>query len=129
LTKSFIGSKAIIAIRNPERHVHKASHCGSKQQKRWCSQYLFAYASRYVELFTRQYRQSFHVAISVTIACSRYIIMVLFFTHIPFVVNHTINATPLERLQHYNSSYNIGPFDWTFSISGSKIMDQEPTFL
>jgi len=26
--------------------------------------------------------------------------MVLFFTHIPFVVNHTINATPPERLQH-----------------------------
>jgi len=24
---------------------------------------------------------------------------VLFFTHIPFVVNHTINATPPERLQ------------------------------
>jgi len=30
-------------------------------------------------------------------------IMVLFFTHIPFVVNHTINATPPERLQHYHS--------------------------
>jgi len=29
--------------------------------------------------------------------------MVLFFTHIPFVVNHTINATPLERLQQYES--------------------------
>ena len=29
-------------------------------------------------------------------------IMVLFFTHIPFVVNHTINATPPESLQHYN---------------------------
>jgi len=27
--------------------------------------------------------------------------MVLFFTHIPFVVNHTINATPPEWLQHY----------------------------
>ena len=27
--------------------------------------------------------------------------MVLFFTHIPFVVNHTFNATPPERLQHY----------------------------
>ena len=27
--------------------------------------------------------------------------MVLFFTHTPFVVNHTINATLLERLQHY----------------------------
>jgi len=25
---------------------------------------------------------------------------VLFFTHIPFVVNHTFNATPPERLQH-----------------------------
>ena len=30
-------------------------------------------------------------------------IMVLFFTHIPLVVNHTINATPAERLQHYHS--------------------------
>jgi len=28
-----------------------------------------------------------------------HICMVLFFTHIPFVVNHTINATPPERLQ------------------------------
>jgi len=33
------------------------------------------------------------------LARDRYI-MVLFFTHIPFVVNHTINATPPERLQH-----------------------------
>ena len=30
-----------------------------------------------------------------------HICVVLFFTHIPFVVNHTINATPPERLQHY----------------------------
>ena len=29
-----------------------------------------------------------------------HVCMVLFFTHIPFVVNHTINATPPERLQH-----------------------------
>jgi len=28
-------------------------------------------------------------------------IMVLFFTHIPFVVNQTINTTPLERLQQH----------------------------
>jgi len=27
-------------------------------------------------------------------------IWVLFFAHIPFVVNHTFNATPTERLQH-----------------------------
>ena len=30
-----------------------------------------------------------------------HICMVLFFTHIQFVVNHTINATPLERLQQH----------------------------
>ena len=29
-------------------------------------------------------------------------IMVLFFRHIPFVANHTINATPPERLQQYH---------------------------
>ena len=29
-------------------------------------------------------------------------IMVLCFTHIPFVVNHTINATPPERLQQHD---------------------------
>ena len=32
-----------------------------------------------------------------------HISMVLFFTHIPFVVNRTFNATPLERLQHWFS--------------------------
>ena len=31
-----------------------------------------------------------------------HICMVSFFTHIPFVVNHTINASPPERLQHYH---------------------------
>jgi len=35
------------------------------------------------------------------------ICMVLFFTHIPFVVNHTINATPPERLQQYYSSMPV----------------------
>ena len=32
-----------------------------------------------------------------------HICMVLFFTHIPFVVNHTINATQPERLQQHYS--------------------------
>jgi len=31
--------------------------------------------------------------------------MVLFFAHIPFVVNHTFNATPPERLQQYWPGY------------------------
>jgi len=32
-----------------------------------------------------------------------HVFMVLFFTHIPFVVNRTINATPPERLQHWTN--------------------------
>ena len=34
-------------------------------------------------------------------------IMVLFFTHIPFMVNHTINATPPERLQQYQTCTGV----------------------
>jgi len=33
--------------------------------------------------------------------------MVLLFTHIPFVVNHTINATPPERLQHIATNWSM----------------------
>jgi len=39
-------------------------------------------------------------------------IMVLLFTHIPLVVNHTINATPPERLQQYRK--NFRPFKFYF---------------
>ena len=39
-----------------------------------------------------------------------HICMVLFFTHIPFVVNHTINATPPERLQQYHLCFHIHHF-------------------
>ena len=35
------------------------------------------------------------------IACSRHVYVVLFFAHIPFVVNHTFNATPAETLQQH----------------------------
>ena len=34
------------------------------------------------------------------LVCTTYI-WVLFFTHVPFVVNRTMNATPTERLQHH----------------------------
>jgi len=34
------------------------------------------------------------------LVCATYI-WVLFFTHILFVVNHTMNATPTEKLQHH----------------------------
>ena len=43
----------------------------------------------------------FMVTISLTIACSWHAYIFLFFVHTPFVVNHTFNATPLERLQQH----------------------------
>ena len=42
--------------------------------------------------------------------------MVLFFTHIPFVVNHTINATPLERLQQHPLLFTTNHTDRTFFV-------------
>ena len=44
-----------------------------------------------------------------------HICMVLFFTHIPFVVNHTINATPPERLQQH-LLFTTNHTDSTFSF-------------
>jgi len=41
------------------------------------------------------------------IACSRHIYTLLFLAHIPFVVNHTINATPTERLQQQNTFKDV----------------------
>ena len=43
-----------------------------------------------------------------------HICMVLFFTHIPFVVKHTINATPLERLQQHPLLFTTNRTDCTF---------------
>jgi len=65
-----------VAIGNPKWHVRKALHHGSKQQnnKDHASQSLLLLLVR-----------------------ATYI-MVLFVTHIPFVVNQTINAMPPERL-------------------------------
>jgi len=65
-----------VAIGKPERHVRKASHCGSKQQQR-----------------------SPDDEITLLLLVRATYIRVLFFAHIPFVVNRTFNATPTERLQ------------------------------
>jgi len=43
-------------------------------------------------------------------------IMVLFFTHIPFVVNHTINATPPERLQQHPLLFTTNHTDRTLFV-------------
>jgi len=44
------------------------------------------------------------------------ICMVLFFTHISFVVNHTINATPPERLQQHPLLFTTNRTDRTFFV-------------
>ena len=54
--------------------------------------------SYYCLLAPRIYIQSLY---SLIIACSRHEYIFLFFALIPFVVNHTINTTPPETLQHY----------------------------
>jgi len=45
-----------------------------------------------------------------------HICMVLFFTHIPFVVNHTINATPPERLQQHPLHFATNRTGRTFFV-------------
>jgi len=60
-------SRTIVAIGNPERHVRKASHCGNKEQQ-----------------------SSVHMPWSLYHCLfAPHVCMVLFFVHIPFVVNHT----------------------------------------
>jgi len=45
-----------------------------------------------------------------------HICMVLFFTHIPFVVNHTINSTPPERLQQHPLLFTTNRTDRTLFV-------------
>jgi len=45
-----------------------------------------------------------------------HVCMLLFFTHIPFVVNHTINATPPERLQQHPLLFTTNRTDRTFFV-------------
>jgi len=45
--------------------------------------------------------------------------MVLFFTHIPFVVNHTFNTTPPERLQHQAPWHGMLDTVWLQSLRGA----------
>jgi len=87
---------SIVAIGKPKLHVHKASHCGSKQQQSSPNEITpVVTISKYNQLFTRftsivrgHSRISFYRDHSI-IACLRHTYMVLFFMHIPFMVNNT----------------------------------------
>jgi len=50
------------------------------------------------------------------ITCSHYIYIFLFFALIPFVVNHTFNATPPERLQQHPLLFTTNRIDRTFFL-------------
>jgi len=50
------------------------------------------------------------------IACSHHIYILLFFAHIPFVVNHTINTMPTERLQQHPLRFTMNRTDRTFYL-------------
>jgi len=50
------------------------------------------------------------------IACSRHIYVVLFFAHIPFVVNHTINAMPTKMLQQHPLLFTTNHTDHMFYV-------------
>jgi len=54
--------------------------------------------------------------ISLIIACSRRAYVLLFFAHIPFVVNYTINVTPPERLQQHPLLFTTNRTDRTFFV-------------
>jgi len=80
-----------------------------------------ATVSKHHQLFTRftsiirsHSPRSLHRDHSI-IACSRHVHIFLFFAHIPFVVNHTINATLPERLQQ-NVFYESSRNQWRISM-------------
>jgi len=104
----------IILLRseNPSSMCAKLRTAAASNNRDHASQSLFAYACRYVQSFTRQHRQSFHVAFSLIIACSRHADLFLFFVHILFVVNHTINATDAATL----GPAPLGPRAMVFDI-------------
>jgi len=81
----------VVAIGKPERHTCKASHCGSKQQQ--CS----------------------HAMITLLLLV-RATYVVLFVAHIPFAVNHMINAMLMERLQQHPLLFTTNRTDCTFFL-------------
>ena len=80
-----------VAIGKPERHVRKASHCGSKQQQRSCD------------------------AITLLLLVRTTYIWVLFFAHMPFVVNRTFNGR--QKSCKNNMQTQVGDLNNTIFMS------------
>jgi len=92
--ESMANSKSRVAAQ-PQRKNFVISHCCVRKARAASAQSFTLWQQATIEITCRDHS---------IIACSRHIYMVLFFAHIPFVVNRTFNATPTERLQQYSSS-------------------------
>ena len=92
-----------VAIGKPERDVRKSSHCDSKQQRRSRTAITLRARWSLCSIVHKLILAGLPRHDSSIIACSRHVYILLFFAHIPFVVNHAFNATPPERLQHHQT--------------------------
>ena len=81
------------------------SNCCDQKSRTACAQSFALRQQAAIEITRRDHS---------IIACPRHIYIVFFFRHIPFVVNHTINATPTERLQQHPLLFTTNRTDRTF---------------
>jgi len=82
-------------------------YCCDRKSRAACAQSFAPWQQATIEITRRDH--SF-------IACSRHIDIFLFFAHIPFVVNHTINTTPPERLQQHPLLFATNHTDRMFFV-------------
>jgi len=82
-------------------------YCCDRKSRAPCAQSFAPWQQATIEITRRDHY---------IIACSRHIHIFLFFAHIPFVVNHTINAAPPERLQQHPLLFTTNHTDRTFFV-------------
>ena len=86
-------------IQNKWNHYAvQQTYCCDRKSRAACAQSFAPWEQATIEITRRDHS---------IIACSRHIHTFLFFAHIPFMVNHTINATPPERLQQYQEAEHL----------------------
>jgi len=104
------GVQSGVTIRKPERQVHKASHCGSSffEGCTWHDLHILVAApfccdpkARATSAQSSSLWQQATIEITLLLLVRATYIRVLFFAHIPFVLNCTFNATLTERLQQW----------------------------
>ena len=74
---------------------YRSWFCCDRKSRAACAQSFALWQQATIEIMRRN--------LSYYCLLALHICMVLFFTHIPFVVNHTINARPPERLQQFEA--------------------------